>query len=89
MLSVMFELIYLEDKDYPFLICTPFSLYSFNPFCSHEGILLARSFEVLKTALDKHELRYLLKKMNVPEDKISQIESEFSGKDKLQVRIVQ
>ena len=48
---------------------------------------MQRVFEMMKANLNKHELRYLLKKIRVPEDDIQELEQTHSGKDKLQDRI--
>ena len=49
---------------------------------------MERVFEMMKTNLNKHEFRYLLKKLWVPEDSIRELELTYHGKDKLQERII-
>ena len=51
-------------------------------------LLLNQAFETMKTALTKHELRYLMKKFSFPEEKSQELESTYHGKDKLQDRVV-
>ena len=49
---------------------------------------MERVFEMMKTNMNKHELRYLLKKLWVPEDSIQELEQSYHGKEKLQERII-
>ena len=51
-------------------------------------MLLGRVFEAMKTSMNKHELRYLMKKLRFPEEKIQDLETTFHGKEKLPERIV-
>ena len=51
-------------------------------------MLLGRVFEKMKTALDKHELRSLARKLGVPEEKMVELEQTHHGKDKLQVQML-
>lgn len=50
-------------------------------------ILMAKMFDVIKTSLTKQELRYLLKKFRFPDEKISELDQTYHGKDKLPERI--
>lgn len=52
-----------------------------------EDILMAKMFDVIKTSLTKQELRYLLKKFRFPDEKISELDQTYHGKDKLPERI--
>jgi len=42
-------------------------------------LLLMRMFEKVKTLLNKNELRYLMKKFRLPEDKMQEIEQTHYG----------
>lgn len=44
-------------------------------------------FDAVKVALNKNELRYLMKKFKLPEEKVTEIEQLYFGKDKLQDRV--
>lgn len=44
-------------------------------------------FDVVRVSLNKNELRYLMKKFKLPEDKVTEIEQTYFGKDKLQDRV--
>ena len=44
-------------------------------------------FEVLSQTLNKQELRYLLRKLKVPDDKIQELETEYHGRERLKDRI--
>jgi hypothetical protein len=50
-------------------------------------MLLLKTFDVVKAALNKNELRYLMRKLKLPEDKVLEIEQTYAGKDKLQDRV--
>lgn len=50
-------------------------------------LLLMKMIDVVKMMLNKNELRYLMKKFKLPEDKVAEIEQAYYGKDKLQDRI--
>lgn len=52
-----------------------------------EELLLMKMFDVVKLSLNKNELRYLMKKFKLPEDKVAEIEQTYYGKDKLQDRV--
>ena len=52
-----------------------------------QDMLLDRVFEMLRTSLNKHELRYMMHKLHLPEDKVAEIETTYHGRDKLQDRI--
>ena len=49
--------------------------------------LLEQVFITLKPALTKHELRYLMRKLRLPDETMTEIEQLYSGKDKLQDRV--
>ena len=49
--------------------------------------LLLKVFAEMKSALNKHELRYLMKKFRFPEDKIQELEATYHGKDQLEDRV--
>ena len=46
-----------------------------------------QALDVVKASLNKNELRYLAKKLKLPEDKVTEIEQMYYGKDKLQDRV--
>lgn len=50
-------------------------------------MLLIRMFEMLKSRMDKNEIRYMMKKFRFPDDKIANIEQTYHGKDKVQDRV--
>lgn len=50
-------------------------------------MLIMRMFDVIKMSLNKNELRYLMKKLRLTDDKISELEQTYQGKDKLHDRI--
>lgn len=50
-------------------------------------MLLMKMFDVVKVSLNKNELRYLMKKFKLPEDKVSEIEQTYAGKAQLQDRV--
>lgn len=50
-------------------------------------MLLMKMINVIKTSLNKNELRYLMKKFRFPEDKMAELEQTYYGKDKLQDRV--
>ncbi|KAK3083332.1 hypothetical protein FSP39_019767 [Pinctada imbricata] len=52
-----------------------------------EDILMLKMFDILKVSMNKHELRYLLKKFRFPDEKISELDQMYHGKDKLPDRI--
>ena len=56
-------------------------------FAGATDLLLNRMIEELVPALNKHELRYLLRKMKLTDEQISELEQRFAGKDKLQERV--
>ena len=41
----------------------------------------------LKPALNKHELRYLMRKLRMPDETFAEIEQQYAGKDKVQDRV--
>ncbi len=46
-------------------------------------MLLMQAFNSMKTALTKHELRYLMHKFKFPEDKVQELETTYHGKENL------
>lgn len=50
-------------------------------------LLLMKMINVIKTNLNKNELRYLMKKFRFPEEKMAELEQTYYGKDKLQDRV--
>ena len=50
-------------------------------------MLLMKMLDVVKVSLNKNELRYVMKKFKLPEDKVTEIEQTYFGKDKLQDRV--
>ena len=46
-------------------------------------LLLAKAFDVMKSAFNKHELRHLMNKFRFPEEKVQELETTYHGKDQL------
>lgn len=46
-----------------------------------------KMLDTIKGLLNKNELRYLMKKFKLPEEKVTEIEQTYTGKDKLQDRV--
>ncbi len=53
----------------------------------HLELLLTKMFERMKYDLNKNELRYLMKKLHFPEEKMVELEQIHHGKEKLPQRI--
>lgn len=51
-------------------------------------LLITRMFEAMKPALSKNELRYLMKKLKFPNEKIVELEQMYHGKDRLPDRVM-
>ena len=50
---------------------------------------MERMFAAMKNDLSKTDLRALLKKLKLPEEKIQELEQRFPGRDQLPERVVQ
>ena len=50
---------------------------------------MERMFMALKDELSKTDLRALLKKLKVPEDKVMELEQKYAGRDQLPERVLQ
>lgn len=48
---------------------------------------MLRMFEAMKFALNKNELRYLMKKFRFPDEKMMELEQTYHGKEQLPQRV--
>ena len=60
--------------------CTTVLLYYCNFWVD---LLLAKAFDGMKTAFNKHELRHVMNKFHFPEEKVQELETTYHGKDQL------
>lgn len=82
-----FQPYYENIHTYMYVLISCSRKFRFYELFIFTDILLSRVFEVLKTSLSKHDLRYLMKKFRFPDDKVQELETVFHGKDQLEDRV--
>ena len=50
-------------------------------------MLIMRAFNIVREHLNKHEIRYLMRKFRFPEEKITDLEATYHGKENLKDRV--
>lgn len=63
------------------------AFYLFYALIHISELLLMKMFHLVKTSLNKNELRYLMRKFRFPDDKMLELEQIYHGKEKLQERV--